>query len=241
MLLRKKGWFLCLALCALVVLATACTNGKNDPSPSPSGGLGASPSVSPAPGGTESGNPSATMVPGNPNAVTSFQPGTYSASAKGMNGDVTVEVIFTQSAMKQVQVTSHQETDGIWETPVDSIPKAIVEGQTLNVETVSGATMTSNAILKAVEDCVRQAGGDVEALKNNGANNGMNNGANNGGSGNNNGNNNGGNIVGDTINGVGDVVDDIGNGIKDAGDAINGEMPGSTPYNSSRPVTTARP
>jgi len=184
------------------------------------------------------------MVPGNPNAVTSFQPGTYSASAKGMNGDVTVEVIFTESAIKQVQVTSHQETDGIWETPVNSIPKAIVEGQTLNVEVVSGATMTSNAILKAVEDCVRQAGGDVDALKNSGENGSNGDGSSNGSTnGNNNGNNgnNGGNIVGDTINGVGDVVDDIGNGIKDAGDAINGENPSATPYNSSRPVTTANP
>ena len=40
-----------------------------------------------------------------------------------------------------------------------------MEGQTLNVETVSGATMTSEGIIEAVADAVEQAGGDVEALK----------------------------------------------------------------------------
>lgn len=45
------------------------------------------------------------------------------------------------------------------------IPAAIVENQSLAVDTVSGATNSSNAILTAVADCVAQAGGDVEALK----------------------------------------------------------------------------
>ena len=40
-----------------------------------------------------------------------------------------------------------------------------MENQSLAVDTVSGATNSSNAILTAVADCVAQAGGDVEALK----------------------------------------------------------------------------
>jgi fumarate reductase flavoprotein subunit len=47
------------------------------------------------------------------------------------------------------------------------IPLAIYQKQTLSIDVVSGATFTSNAILAAVEDCARQAGGDeaVAALK----------------------------------------------------------------------------
>lgn len=94
-----------------------------------------------------------------------YTAGTYTASAQGNNGPVEVSVTFDGDKITEVTVTNHAETAGIAEAPVEKIPAAIVAGQTLNVDTVSGATMTSNAILAAVADCVLQAGGDVEALK----------------------------------------------------------------------------
>lgn len=48
---------------------------------------------------------------------------------------------------------------------MESLIASIVERQTLAVETVSGATMSSNALLRAVESCVEQAGGDLAALQ----------------------------------------------------------------------------
>ena len=59
----------------------------------------------------------------------------------------------------------YSETAGLSDRPIAEIPAAIVENQSLAVDTVSGATNSSNAILTAVADCVAQAGGDVEALK----------------------------------------------------------------------------
>lgn len=94
-----------------------------------------------------------------------YTAGTYTASADGNNGPVTVEVDFDDSAITAVRVTEHAETAGICETPIERIPAAIVENQSLAVDAVAGATNTSNAILAAVEDCVKQAGGDPEALK----------------------------------------------------------------------------
>ena len=94
-----------------------------------------------------------------------YEAGTYEASAAGRNGDVTVEVTFTEDAIESIAVTSHTETDGIGTNAVDIIPGAIVDAQSLGVEAVAGATVTSDAILAAVADCVEQAGGDVEALK----------------------------------------------------------------------------
>ncbi len=94
-----------------------------------------------------------------------YKEGVYTAQAKGNNGDVKVEVEFSSDAIVKITVTEHQETAGLSDPAIEKIPERIVEGQTLNVDAVSGATNTSNAILEAVADCVNQAGGDAESLK----------------------------------------------------------------------------
>ena len=97
-------------------------------------------------------------------AESSYTPGTYTAQAEGLNGPVTVEVTFSENAIESVVVAAHKETPGISDGAIEKIPAEIVAGQTLNLDAVSGATYTSNAILNAVADAVAQAGGDAEAL-----------------------------------------------------------------------------
>jgi fumarate reductase flavoprotein subunit len=103
--------------------------------------------------------------------VLHFTPGTYQASATGYNQRVpiVVSVTFTESAIENITVISHEETAGVSDVTIERIPPAIVEQQTLTLDAVSGATATysKKAILAAVEDCVRQAGGDeaVTAFK----------------------------------------------------------------------------
>jgi fumarate reductase flavoprotein subunit len=103
--------------------------------------------------------------------VLHFTPGTYQASATGYNQKVpiVVSVTFTESAIENITVISHEETAGVSDKTIERIPPAIVEQQTLTLDAVSGATATysKKAILAAVEDCVRQSGGDaaVAALK----------------------------------------------------------------------------
>lgn len=100
-----------------------------------------------------------------PTAALAYTAGTYTATGSGNNGEVAVEVVLTESAIESVKVTAHQETAGISDPAIDRIPAAIVEGQTLAVDAVAGATNTSKAILAAAEACIAQGGGDVEALK----------------------------------------------------------------------------
>lgn len=95
----------------------------------------------------------------------SYTAGVYTAQANGNSGPVTVEVEVSDAEILSVKVTEHAETAGLSDTPIERIPAKIVEGQTLAVDTVSGATNTSNAILKAAEDALAQAGADIEALK----------------------------------------------------------------------------
>ncbi len=91
--------------------------------------------------------------------------GTYEASADGRNGPVKVSVTFTVDAIEKVTIVEHAESNGISDPAISGIPEAIVTYQSLGVDVVSGATITSEAILTAVAACVEQAGGDVEALK----------------------------------------------------------------------------
>ena len=94
-----------------------------------------------------------------------YTPGTYTASAKGMGGDVNVSVTFSKSAITKIEIGAHNETPGISDTPIKEIPAQIIKTQSLAVDTVSGATFTSKAILTAVANTVEQAGGDVAALQ----------------------------------------------------------------------------
>lgn len=98
-------------------------------------------------------------------AQNTYTAGTYTSTVKGHNGDLTLSVTFSENAITEITVGEHKETAGIADTPIERIPAAIIKDQTLAVDTVSGATVTSLALLAAVEDCVTQAGGNVEALK----------------------------------------------------------------------------
>ena len=96
----------------------------------------------------------------------SFTAGEYTAVSTGKNGDVKVKVVFDENSIVSVEVLESNETEGISNEAIERTIETIVDGQTLNVDTVSGASLTTNAIVTAVEDCVKQANGDVEALKN---------------------------------------------------------------------------
>ena len=94
-----------------------------------------------------------------------FQAGTYTAEAQGNGGMMSVSVTFSDDKIESVVMGENSETAGIGDKAAEKITAAIVDGQTLAIDAVSGATNTSKAILAAVEDCVTQAGGDVAALK----------------------------------------------------------------------------
>ena len=90
--------------------------------------------------------------------------GTYEAEAQGMMGAVKVAVTVTESAIEKVEVVAQSETAGIADPALTGVPAAIVEAQSLAVDTASGATVTSKAILAAAEAALTAAGADVEAL-----------------------------------------------------------------------------
>ncbi len=98
-------------------------------------------------------------------ADAAYTAGTYEAVAQGNNGDVKVNVEFTDSQIKSITIES-KETTGLGDTAMETLKEKVLENQTLAVDTIAGATNSSKAFLSAIEDCVKQANGDVEALKN---------------------------------------------------------------------------
>lgn len=94
-------------------------------------------------------------------ATAELTDGSYAAAGAGKNGDVNVTVTIENGAIASVEVGDHAETAGICEAAIERIPAAIVENQSVAVDTVSGATVTSEAIIDAVKSCIEQAGGDV--------------------------------------------------------------------------------
>ena len=91
-----------------------------------------------------------------------FTVGTYKAQADGMGGAVHVEVVFAADSIDSIVVTKHQETAGIGDTAIEKLPEQIINAQSLNIDGISGATLTSNAIFDAIADCIQQAGGNVQ-------------------------------------------------------------------------------
>ena len=88
-----------------------------------------------------------------------YTDGTYTASSKGIGGDVPVTVTVEGGKITAVEVGDNSETDGIGSKAIEQLPDAIVAANgTDGVDAVAGASVTSKAIFTAVDDCLQQAG-----------------------------------------------------------------------------------
>ncbi len=85
---------------------------------------------------------------------------TASGTGTGIDGDVVVEVTADENTIYNVEVTEQNETVGIGSVAVETLPGEIVSNQTLDIEGISGATVTSTAILSAAAAALESAGFD---------------------------------------------------------------------------------
>lgn len=86
-----------------------------------------------------------------------YAAGTYEAESVGRNGIVPVTVEFSDSQILSVTVGENVETLAIGTAAIELLPERIVEAQTADIDALTGATLTSMAILRAVDDCITQA------------------------------------------------------------------------------------
>lgn len=83
--------------------------------------------------------------------------GVYTATAQGMNGNFDVTVTIDGGKIATVQVGGNNETAGIGSKAIDELPGMIVAAQSADVDVIGGASVTSNALIKAVKLCLVQA------------------------------------------------------------------------------------
>lgn len=98
-------------------------------------------------------------------ALSQTADGVYSGAGQGYGGEVSVQVEIKNHTIIGIQVQTPNETAEIGGVAAPKMADRIVEGQSLMVDAVSGATRTSGGVLEAVEAALKGAGADIEVLK----------------------------------------------------------------------------
>ena len=80
--------------------------------------------------------------------------GTYSGTGKGRNGDIKVSVKVKGGKVTSITIESSSEDAKYFDRAKDTVIGEIIDSQSLNVQTVSGATMSSNGIIDAVANAL---------------------------------------------------------------------------------------
>lgn len=93
-------------------------------------------------------------------SANAFTPGTYEAALQGMRAPVPVSVTFSADRIEKVVIGANKETAGLGSVAIEKLPPAIVETQSIGIDAIGGATLTSRAILDGVAECIKKAGGD---------------------------------------------------------------------------------
>lgn len=104
------------------------------------------------------------MFVGTAAAAVSYTPGTYEGEAIGRNGPVKVQVTVAKDRIESIRVVSHNESAGLSDAPINTLPKTIVDKQSLAVDGFSGATFSSKAVIGAVENALKKATKDIKPL-----------------------------------------------------------------------------
>ena len=97
-----------------------------------------------------------------------YTPGTYTGTATGI-GEVKVIMTFSETAITDVVIDASNETESIGGVAAPTLKDALMAAQSTEIDNISGATITTNAVKKAAASCIEQAmgvhtaGGDTAA------------------------------------------------------------------------------
>ncbi len=81
---------------------------------------------------------------------------TLTGTAKGFGGDVTVTVTVNGDDITKVEAVGDSETQGIGSNAIEQLPALIAEADSTEVDAITGATVTSNAIKEAVNNALAE-------------------------------------------------------------------------------------
>ncbi len=87
-----------------------------------------------------------------------YTAGTYTGTATGI-GEVKVTMTFSETAITEVVIDASNETESIGGVAAPTLQEAIMAAQGTEIDNISGATVTTNAVKKAAASCIEQAMG----------------------------------------------------------------------------------
>lgn len=90
---------------------------------------------------------------------------TFEGKAKGFKGDVIAKVTFDGDKIASIE-TENEETEGLGAAAIEKLIPEMVDNQTVNIDTVSGATFSSTALIEAVSAAITESGRDVADFQN---------------------------------------------------------------------------
>lgn len=93
-----------------------------------------------------------------------MKPGVYTATVNGHNAPMTVEVTVSEHKIEKIDASKNLETIGVGRKAIEKMTAKILDMQSIGVDAVTGATVTSSAIWSAVKQCLEQAGADMKAV-----------------------------------------------------------------------------
>ena len=86
-----------------------------------------------------------------------YKDDTYTGSAQGFGGTITVQVTLASDEITDIQVTSAPGEDSAYLSQGEGVISSIISAQSTDVDTVSGATFSSTGIINAVVDALGKA------------------------------------------------------------------------------------
>ncbi len=89
-----------------------------------------------------------------------YIPGTYTATASGI-GQITMTATFDENSITGIELDLSQETENIGQVIKDDLIEQIMNAQSAEIDGVSGATVTTNAVKSCLNKCIAQAKGEI--------------------------------------------------------------------------------
>ncbi|MGI6151589.1 MAG: FMN-binding protein [Christensenellales bacterium] len=141
---------LCAAICVLLfAVCVGCSAASSTPPDATD-----QPSATPVSEGSE---PTPEPAPADQPEPGKYIPGTYTVKVRGMAGKFDVLVTFDAESILSIEIPEHHETENIGTRAIDEVIPAIIAAQSTEVDVVAGATITSNAIITAVDEAIAEA------------------------------------------------------------------------------------
>ena len=97
-------------------------------------------------------------------AAGGWKAGTYTAEVTGHNAPYTMTVTFSDNAITAIDTSANQESLGVGADALKALTDQVIENQTVNIDTVTGATLSSMSLQEGLTECAEQAGA-LEALE----------------------------------------------------------------------------